>query len=191
MDTMIQSLASLIAKGFPDLGGRCVAVSEVSAFTKETYKPQLPTAVVALISESGNQTLNGGGKIDLSSDILVQFMFEPAKYTRRDGKDTPFFAFYDYESIRNALLALTHNWRSPSNGAITYRSLDVESDEYAVYISFRFLVTEKWCVTDEARDCDPNVNPPTVRISTNILRPASVCCEPEEEPEDPCDFTRV
>lgn len=117
---VIVALAEAIAIWFPDLGGRSIAVSEVDPFGDKTNVPTLPLAVTALINETAVQSSNGGGKITLSDDIVVQFIYASVKYNRQDGAVTPFYAFYDYEAIRDRLLTNIHSWRTPRNGGIQF-----------------------------------------------------------------------
>lgn len=178
---MLPALASEIASRFPELDGRAFAVAEVDPFSDQSNKPTLPVAVVALADEQGEQGRNGG-KISLVDTVVVHFMFEPVKY-QKDGNDTPFFMFYNYEPIRDQLLTLTKSWRSPRNGGMSYKSMTVTCDEFAVYMTFTFTISEAWCPTEIAEPAF------TVDgIPQRIVQPTSKCCEPEEEATDPCDF---
>lgn len=193
---MIPAIAAAIAEWFPELNGRSIAVSEVEPFADKTNVPTLPIAVVALVAETGEQTRNGGGKINLTSDILVQFIFEPIKYNREDGSELPFFAFYDYEPIRDKLLEQTAKWRGPGNFGLSYTGLTVESTPFAVYIAFSFTAVKDWCQAAPVDECG---NP--VKEGHDLLILYNVCpasskipccdCEPTPEPEDPCDFARL
>jgi hypothetical protein len=177
---LIPAVAAAIAVHFQELGGRSIAVSEVDPFDGKTNVPTLPLAITALVGEEGTQSENGGGKIELTSDILVQFLFDPLKYKRQDGADTPFFAFYDYEALRDRLLEMAVDWTSPRGGRLAYRSLDVESDEFGVSIAFRLRIKEQWC--------RPKADVPSpVVIISSMCAPAT--CEPQEcQPSDPCNL---
>lgn len=178
----LPALAKAIAETFPELEGRSIAVSEVDPFDKSTNIPTLPIAVVALVGETGD-----GSKVpNLTDDILVHFVFEPVKYKKEDGKDSPFFAFYDYETLRDRMLSLARNWTSPRGSILRYRSLDVESDEFAVYIAMRFGMETRWCEPEELA-----AKPVPFVITTSVLGAAGKC-PPREcpEPEDPCDAAR-
>lgn len=189
--SLVEQLAHDVGQWFPELGGRSIAVSEVAPFSDQTNVPSLPLAFVALVSEEGNQTKNGGGNIELTPDIIVQFMFTPVKHTRANGETLPFFAFYNYEPLRNKLLHMMQGWRTPSNGAISYRSLDVEANEYAVHVTFRFRVTERWC---RPEDEEAVAVLTASSITTTVVPPRSLCCPDDSlcpEPEDPCDAARL
>jgi len=161
----LPALAKAIATNFPELTNRVVAVTEVEAFNQTSDSVKLPLAIVALLSEKGTQRADGGGNVNVEDDIIVQFMFTPEKYTNAEDRDTPFFAFYDYEALRDKLLSLTSFWRSPRNGGLSYQSLELETDESAVYVTFRFKLTEKLCVDPLTEASNFTVNVKTLPAS--------------------------
>lgn len=175
---LLPALARSIGQAFPELKGRSIAVSEIDPFLK-TNMPTLPIAIVALIRELGNQSSKGGGRITLEDDVLIQFAFKPVKYKSQSGNDSPFYAYYDYETIRDRVLAVTHYWRSPRNVGLQYRGLDVESDEFATWIALRFSTSEVWCPP-------PQDAPPAANVVARLIAPKSVCYEPCPEEPDPC-----
>lgn len=193
---LILDIAEKIAECFPELNGRSIAVSEVDPFDDKTNIPTLPLAFTALVSEAAEQSVNGGGSITLTQDLLIQFMHAPVKYNRVDGAVTPFYAFYDYEGLRNRLVNFMHGYRTPGNGGVQYRSMDVESSEYAVHITFRFRATEKWVrpELESSGGLDFSQHEPfELQIVTQVSQPRSnKPCDPCEDcaPEDPCEFAR-
>lgn len=195
LEATIPSLAKAIAEWFPELEGRSIAVSEVEPFSDKTNVPTLPLAVVALVTENNSTpSSNGATRITIEDDILVQFIFKPVKYNREGGAETPFFAFYDYEAIRDKLLAGLKNWRTPRQGSIGFRSLDVESDEFAVYIAIRLRTSENWCKPDaDTKPCDMLVPAPIISIKARMYEPPGRCTdvEPCPTPEDPCHAARL
>lgn len=166
---MLVDFARHVAEWFPELRGRSIAVSEVEPFKDKTNRPRLPMAVTALIGEQNTSTGAGGATaINIQSDVLLQFIFEPEKYKDSQNRDTPFFAFYDYERLRNHLLDCIRQYRSPDNHSIAYRTLDIDSDEFAVYIAFRLVFSGRLCAGEtEAMD---------VRIISGVV-PASTICK--------------
>jgi hypothetical protein len=185
---LILALAEAISVWFPDLGGRSVAVSEVEAFGDKTNVPTLPLAFTALIRETSDQGAKGGTNITITQDLLVQFIYEPVKYNRQDGTQTPFFAFYDYEKLRDRLLTFLSQWRTPRNGNVAYKSLDVSSEPFGVFITFNLQATERWCPDDKLLE-----QPFNISIVARLLQPKSTkpCCEDNCPPKpDPCDFAR-
>lgn len=177
----IQALARKLAEWFPELGGRSIAVSEVDPFDNQTNVPTLPLAIVALVSEAGQQGTNGQRRIEITDDLLVQFMFKPEKYDRSNGQKTPFYSFYDYEGYRDRLLMGLQGYRSPSGGGFSYRRLDVESDEFAVYLSFRLSCNYTWCPPDVETEGGPF----PVAFDAKLLYPSP--CEPDCPPDPDCE----
>lgn len=194
-EPMLPALAKAVSQAFPELQGRALAVSEVAPFNDKTNVPSLPIAYTALIGESSNQT-SRNTKIDLVDRIMVALMFDPVKYQREGGEDTAFFAFYDYESIRDRMLMLAKHWETPRGGGLVYKTMDVESDEFAVYINFVFEAHERWsedCVAQPDDDCQPPIPAPTITMVSRVLQPEG-CCPPLcEEPEatDGCEAARL
>ncbi len=188
---MLPELAKAIAEAFPDLSGRAFAVSEVAPFKKAADVPTLPVAVVALAGETGTQSRHGGGRIKIATDLVVEFIFEPKKYPNSEGTDTPFYRFYDYEVVRNQLLAMTRQWEAPSGSHLEYKSMHVESDEFAVYISFTFNLEDDWCTPLETARMVVQAG---TNLFSNLLSPKStvpcVTCL-EDDTVDPCNAARV
>lgn len=185
----LPALARQIASHFPELGGRAIASSEVDPFEDAASVPTLPMAVVGLITANGSQTTNGGGKVEIVDGIMVQLIFEPVRYTREDGKDLPFWAFYDYETIRDRMLAITHQWRTPRCAGLSFRSMDVSADEFAVYLSFQFTITQQWNTPDELI---PDEDRATGFSVHGRVRQAKGVCIPQDCPPAPapCDAAR-
>jgi hypothetical protein len=177
----LPALANAIAGWFPELNGRALAVSEVRPFSDKTNIPTLPLAIVALLSEKGNATKNGINGLVTTSEVLIQFVYTSHKYKDATGtSDTPFYAFYDYESVRDRLLTGLQNWRSPRKSVARFDALDVESDEYAVYISIKIMIETKWC--DQSSDTDPCIHDtqPVTNITFGLCAPKSDCCNDNE-----------
>lgn len=175
------AFAAHIAEKFPELNGRAIAVSEVAPFKDKTNIPPLPMAIVALVGEVNDAGGTGGaGTVNVIDDVLLQFMFKPVKYEDTQGKDTPFFAFYDYEKLRNHLLDVIRDWRSPQNHSVSFKSLAVESDELAVYIEVRLEM--------EGRICTGASEGVPFGIKAGISVPKSVC-EPHTTLPTECDLT--
>lgn len=194
MTSTVEDVAARIAEHFPELKGRSISVSEVEPFRDKTNVPRLPLAVTALVNCSIQQTANGSGTVNLRDDILVQFIFEPTKYTMENGAESPFFAFYDYEAIRDRMLVVFKNYRTPRNGGLSFVSMDVESDEHAVYLAFRFTTVFRWCPPEEYMQ-DGQVE--LLGIGMNLRMGRGRCenptdCELCSDPEqDPCYAARL
>jgi hypothetical protein len=99
----LPQLADAIAEWFPELGGRALAVSEVT-ITKQNV-PTLPLAMVAFARGTGDQSTTSHQPIfNMEDAFVVEFWLEPARYKNRSGGETPFWSYYDYEAIRDTLL---------------------------------------------------------------------------------------
>lgn len=178
IEGILPAFARAIKDAFPELEGRSIAVSEVDPFNKGNM-PTLPIAVVALLRGLGIQNKSGGGSIHLEDEILLQMIFTSVKYANRAGDESPFFAYYDYEEIRDRVLTVTQSWRSPRNIGLQYRGMDLESDELGTWITFRFGTSQKWCAPDQ------DVPSPAI-VSFRLQPPKSVCFEPCPAEPDPC-----
>lgn len=181
----LPALARAVAAAFPELNGRCIAVSEVDAFDGETHLPRLPFGLVALVGETSTQGLNSGGHIPIEDDILVQLLFDSKRYLTADRANSPFFAYYDYETVRDRMLAVTKGWRSPRNAGLAFRTMAVESDEYAVSISFRFASALQWCLPEHLAEQPAML---VDRVHARVQPAPAVECDPcaTQETEDPC-----
>lgn len=169
----LEVLAARIAEWFPELEGRALAVSEVEPFSK-TNVPTLPLAIIALVREIASTGTSSNSTVILTQNVSIEFMLATERYRTGSGGETPFFAAYDYETIRDRLLS---NIRQI--GGYQYISLDVESDEFGVTLSFRFNREVKWCEPYPDQDpCEPNVwrEGQPAKISFNILAPSRPEC---------------
>lgn len=186
---LVLAIAEAVAEWFPQLGGRSIAASEIDPFNAAVDVPTLPLAVTALLSETNNQAQNGSQSINLTTDVMLVFMFKPVRYRREDGANTPFYTFYNYEPIRNTILERLQTFRTPNNGSIAYRQMDVQSNDFAVYVSIRLQATEKWCpqsCPDEPYYVD--IFPRVWQAGVNGL-----CCDCEEvaTKDDGCEEARA
>ena len=169
----LPALAEQLALWFPELGGRALAVSEIS-ITKENV-PTLPLVVVAFMKGTADPPLNAE-MFDITEAFVIDFWLEPARYKKANGTETPFWSYYDYEAIRDTLLTNLVRWETPGGERIAFRELTVEAEAYMVTLTFRFTATYRWC-PDYVEHGEP------FKISFNLCT-ASDCCIPEEI--DPC-----
>ena len=171
----LPALAEQIAIWFPELNGRALAVSEVS-ITKANV-PTLPLAMVCYLRGTANPPMNAD-MFEIVDIFLVDFWLEPERYKRANGTETPFWSYYDYESIRDKLLTNISRWETPGGERIAFRELSIEAEELAVTLTFRFTATFRWCPTKPVEYGEP-----IKQIGFNLCT-ASECCIPEEV--DPC-----
>lgn len=151
----LQELAALVAVWMPDLKGRAVAVTDAE-ITKEN-RPPLPFAQLALNREEAKHFPNTNKQPDLSDDFIIEIWLELKKYKdSKSGAETPWWAYYPYEKIRDRLLSkLWKESLSRENWGIRYISMDVSSDAGAVVLTFRFSRNYTWCPDDEEDDGVP------------------------------------
>jgi hypothetical protein len=180
---LLPALAEEIAKWFPELAGRAMAVTE-SAVTKENI-PTLPLVVVAFVRSVGEESIKSRqSQFGIQDHFIVEFWLEPEMYKRKNGTDAPFWSYYNYEAIRDKLLTHMATWQAPRSARIAFRALDIEADHLAVTLTFGFVAEINWkvCVTSPP---DWIIN----HIGFNLCTPASECCPDaicEDQCKDPC-----
>jgi hypothetical protein len=178
----LPALAEAIAEWFPELGGRSLAVSEVTV-NKENI-PTLPLAMVAYVRGTGEQSTSSNQSIfNMEDAFVVEFWLEPARYKRANGSETPFWSYYDYETIRDTLLENMARWDAPHGERPAYRGLNIEADQLAVTLTFAFVAAMRWCASPASKKPESIVS----GVKFNLCTDQSVCV-PDcfEEPEDEC-----
>ncbi|MGL5736572.1 MAG: hypothetical protein ACRCYS_17045 [Beijerinckiaceae bacterium] len=148
---ILPALAKAIAGWFPELGGRSIAVSDSDFITKENM-PTLPLCAVALKGESTKHFVRTN-KLTVIEDIIVQFCHKTERYQKEKGGETPYYAYYDYDAIRDALLTNVLDWKSPRNQRLEYVGVDTEADDFSVRLTFSFRHEFEWCAPETAADC--------------------------------------
>jgi hypothetical protein len=177
----IPALAEQLALWFPELDGRALAVSEVSV-TKDNV-PTLPLAMVAFIRSAADPPSHSQTPMfDVVDNFIIDFWLEPARYKRANGTETPFWSYYDYEAIRDTLLANILQWEAPGGEQIVYRGLVIEAEPFAVTLTFTFTAKFRWCIPKQDRT---NIGMPFT-LGFKLCTPLE-CCVPDNENEaDPC-----
>lgn len=181
---LLPTVAAHVAIWFPELNGRSIAVSEAQ-ITKENL-PDLPLVMVSLAREQNEDRPSDASKslLNLRDNFVIEFWMEPARIKRGNGTETPFWSYYDYETIRSRLLAgLTGGYLGPSGERISYLNMTIESDAFSVVITFTFAATFQWCAPanlkqacaaaiDATGDGEP-ITPNTFRVS--VCKPQTQC----------------
>lgn len=177
----LPAVAEAVGRWFPELGGRSLAVSEVSV-TKENV-PTLPLAMTAFARSTSEQpTKNNVSIYDVVDLFIVEFWLEPARYKRANGTETPFWSYYDYEAIRDTLLENLVHWQGPNGERVAYRGMTIEAEPIAVTITFTFATQFRWCPSNKAPPPDGIVE----KIAFNLCTPLNSCCPDPCPPVDPC-----
>lgn len=178
----LPALAKMISVWMPELSGRVTAVTDAEV-TRQNI-PTLPLCMLALAKEENlNQPTSGNMNIRISETFIVEFWLPPERYKTAQGTESPFWAFYDYDTFRDQLVSRIHNWRSPRGAGITYSSLSMEVTELAVILTFRFRHDFKWCPIDNG---DAEAQAP-VAIVAGICRPVTNICPPSFDPQEDCE----
>jgi hypothetical protein len=178
----LPALAEQLALWFPELNGRALAVSEVS-ITKDNV-PTLPLAMAAFIRSTADPPRVSNTDIfEITDTFIVDFWLEPARYKKTNGTETPFWSYYDYEAIRDTLIANILRWETPGGERIVYRGLTIEAEPVAVTLTFTFMATFRWCAPRLEHGEEFVVG---FRLCTP---PACIPdpCEEERADADPCD----
>lgn len=174
MAALLPDLAAKIAVWFPELNGRSLAVSEI-AITRENM-PTLPICILGIVrGDLTHVWQNSNGQLKIADDFVAEFMLETVRHKRLNGSETPFWAFYDYEALRNKFFKHLVRYEGPSGERIEAISMEVESDQYATTISFRLKSHIIWA------DCDAEDDPldghPT-SVAFCLTQPKNVYCGP-------------
>lgn len=175
VSSTIPNLVQQIAQWFPDLQGRCIAVSDAE-ITKENMPTQLPLAIVGLQKIMFTPTAKTGRKPEITEDILVQFWMKPERYKKKGGTESPFWSYYDYDKILDRLVAQLLQWETPRGTRLSVASMDFEVDsEFAVILTFNVHHVYHWCAPDDIVS-DVSVYPAPVNTETVVafnLEPAN------------------
>lgn len=146
----LPAVALAVAEWFPILEGRALAVSEAS-ITKENI-PTLPLVMVAFARSTSEQSAHSRSEMFECQDaFVIEFLMKPERYKRRDGSDSPFWSYYDYEEIRDTLLEGFTEWMGPGDERVAYRGMTITADPLAVDLTFAFLATYTWCAKPKRR----------------------------------------
>lgn len=183
----LPALAIAIDKFFPELGGRVLPVSEAEV-TKENI-PKMPLCMLALNLNPFDMAAGINKDIDFIEDFVVEFWFETNKYKRSDNTQSPFWAYYDFDPLRDKMITLMKYWISPRGYKCSIKSMEIDSSELAVMVVFRITHEVCWCeipeLTSQLTGEPPNgyLIGSEVKIVDKIEIAIPVCCEPTcEEP---------
>lgn len=176
------AIAKRIAEFFPEVASRSFAITGLG-ISKE-HVPVLPTCVVALLKDSSSGSWASTSPMEIKERFLVTFFVEPKRIKIRHKNtanliDSPYFAFYNYETIRDGLIAAFNGWLSPREVGIDFRDFEIETLAFAVALSFTFEHTFYLC--DESEDSGVPID-----LRFALTMGAGACCADEEEEKDPC-----
>lgn len=182
-DRLLPRVAYWIARSFPDLEGRALAVSDAT-ITAENV-PSLPIAIVAFAKGvSGQPPSVVKTTATFTDTFIVEFWLKPERYKKKDCSETPFWSYYDYEGIRNKLLGCLKRRLGPIGEKIVYQGMTQEASPFAVVLTFTFTAQFQACF-DDCGDEDGDGMPAVVK--GGICKPRTEYCpEAITEEKDPC-----
>lgn len=197
---LLEQLAADINVWFPELQGRAIAVSDAKP-TKQNL-PGLPMVMVSFANEitaAGRTTgfnLSQRSQAELIDTFVVEFWLKTSRSIEDQGKsETPFWAYYRYQDIRDKLLTCLTGYLGPKKERVWYVGLAQETAEYAVILVFTFQSHYNWCPDDAILDeryakSGDGFAITDQTIKAVVCRPKIVCCpDPDcetKEKEDPC-----
>jgi hypothetical protein len=178
----LPALAKAIAVWFPELQGRSLPVSDYH-ITRENV-PTLPLVMLYLDREIGNCSV-GTNRIEPEEQFMVEFRFAPMRYLTSTNSETPFWAFYDYDTLRDRFVSQLREWFTPRGERLDYFGMNVQSDQFATVITFQIRHKFVFCdpePTVEMLGCDGR---PMV-FDLQLCQPSEYC-EVLDEFIDPCE----
>lgn len=144
----------IVSPAFPEIEGRAIPVTGVDDDTSGPQATPLPYVLIGLRQgdTSGPATIGGKGVINLRDDFIVEFNMKKERYRNSKGGETPFFSYYDYESIRDRLFNAMVEFAGEHGITFEFVSLDISTEGDVVYIEFRFRQNYEWCETVRKAD---------------------------------------
>lgn len=162
----LPELAKKAAEWFPEFNGRSLAVSEMDM--DRDIKPTLPIILVSLLKEGATHHPKTQ-HVQIEQVIILEFWVPPSRYKTESGGESPFWAYYDFESVRDRALSQVMGWVSPRGARLEYDGLTVDCSEYAVQICMTLKHKYEFCrILPEAE---------TVTIKFNFAQSNDNCCE--------------
>lgn len=177
----LEDVAAIVGDEFSvELEGRSYAVSD--AEITEQNVPTLPVAMVALNVETAQHAWQGNSSPTIQDDFLIEFWLKNERYRKEDESESPFWAFYDYEAIRDKLLnRLIEESHKREDWGIQYVSMDLNVNPYSIILTFRLNRNYKWCRPDVEGD-----EPKPYKVLLKLC-PAEDICDPCEQEKESCD----
>ena len=189
MASILVEFAAAVSLWFPEMKNRVVAV--LDSDIKADNIPTLPLVMVALVNETSNYNPQTNASPKIVEDFIVEFWMEPQKYEVEEGK-SPFWAFYDYDMLRNRILKHLPEFVSSRDVRVQYVSLQTDNMQFAAIITMRFTHTYEWCdLEEEERDCSPTLDGRPLNITFSLQVPPQAYCDDEcakckEEEKETC-----
>lgn len=161
----LPEIAKVVSNAFPELERRALAVAGVDAsFGAEQKAIKPPYALIGFAEGTGDGPVMLGQSmsVDLVDEFVIEMVMKPEKYKSQAG-ETPLWAYYDFEIIRDRLFAALHNYGSEREIGFQFMSMTPNIDQNGVYIEFIFRQNYEWCEPEDSSD-----EGETVRLSVNM-----------------------
>lgn len=144
----------IVSPAFPELEGRAIPVTGVDDDKGGTDATKKPFVLIGLRKgdTSGPAEIGRNSTINLRDDFIVEFNLEKTRYKNGKGGETPFFSYYDYESVRDRLFNAMADFSGEHGITFEFVELDISTEGDTVYIEFRFRQNYEWC--DKVRESD-------------------------------------
>lgn len=140
------SLAKAIGEWIPGLNGRSIAVSDVKTVASSHERPTMPLAMVAFGGETAHARAAAMSP-KITETIVVEIWRKNELYKLADGSVSPFYAYVDYRSDRDAILHGIADFQTPDGSVLSYVGCTVQSDEERFILELTFSATYVWCDT--------------------------------------------
>lgn len=151
----------------PALEGRVLAVSEVDVITKDNLV-SLPVALVGVVRD------NYENFPTVRTDFVVEVLLEPVREKRVDGKDTPFWSYYNTEPLVDAIIMGTRSEQGLDEfGSVNLETVTVEATKLAVIVSMTFFRLSRWCEPEKESGCGPELVLQTGPLFTLKVQPVT------------------
>lgn len=142
-------IANKISEWFTDLEGRSIAIMD-DDITEDAKGIKLPLAMVSLngVTPVSPVDIRQNDKVALTEEIVLEFWFNPDRYKNKDGGQSPFWSYRDYQGI---LIELISNFNADEDFEcfeIEFVSLNNGATAAAVMFEFRFRFSRVWNLSD-------------------------------------------
>lgn len=152
----LPEVAQAVAKEFTEMGGRAIPVVGIDgkAFLTEQQAITLPYALIGLDDGQGERSgvIIRKSNMSINDTFVIEMAFQAVKYKFKNGAETPLWAYFDFEKIRDRLFKALIELGEDRDIMFQYVSMDISSDQRGVYIEFTIRQSYEWCSNDDSAD---------------------------------------
>lgn len=173
----VLALCNGLITAFPEYNNRVVAVSEV-----DIMEDNIPSEPIIFVATT-NVVFSGGGvrtnaEMFATERLIIEFWNKTAQVKDRNKKDTPFWAFFDYDDILVRMGIFSNEFRSPRGNRVSLQQMDIDSSKAALMLAFSLEHTFKIC-----RDPEEGTE---MEIGGRACPEEKRPCEEEDNAKDQC-----